>query len=138
MQVGKKGGGKHWTKKEIEAREAAAAEMERAEPLEITPPSWLSKAALVVWREAIELAKDVKLLDKLDTQALAVYCDTVADYSFRSAKKRKTVEDRKLLQSSARIIAQYADKLGFTPSARARLVKKRAEENKDDFGEKFD
>ncbi len=44
----------------------------------------------------------------------------------------------KLMQSYARLVAQYADKLGFTPAARARLAKKRSEEPVDGFANEFD
>jgi phage terminase small subunit len=44
----------------------------------------------------------------------------------------------KELQTWARIIASYADKLGFNPSARARLVKKLSNEKEKDLMSKFD
>lgn len=138
MEIGKKGGGKHWTAAEKAAREVAAEEMRRAEPLALIAPDWLNREALSVWDQAIELAKGVNLFDKLDTETLATYCDAVVQYRRHSVKKRRTVEDIKLQQAWARIIAQYADKLGFTPAARARLIKKRAEEKLDQFGKKFD
>lgn len=139
MQVGTKGGGKHWTADQIAAREAAAAELQRKGPVELVPPFWLSPAARTVWDQAIDDAKETGLLDNLDAVFLAIYCDAVAEYQARAKKKRRTVADISLQQAWARIIAQYADKLGFTPAARARLVKKKADQKlKDNFGEKFD
>lgn len=139
MQVGKKGGGKHWTVEQIAAREAAAAELLRKGPVELIPPMWLSEAAREIWDQAIDDAKETKHLDNLDVEFLAIYCDAVAQYHKQATKRRRTVADIGIQQAWARIIAQYADKLGFTPSARARLVKKRADEKqKDKFGEEFD
>lgn len=138
MEVGKKGGGKHWTADQVAARAAAAAEFERAAPVEIAPPAWLNAAALAVWAETVKNAEGVKLLDKLDTDTLAIYCDAVAQLRKNASKKRRTVVDITLQQAWARIILQYADRLGLTPSARARLIKKAADAKIDEFGKKFD
>jgi phage terminase small subunit len=139
MQVGKKGGGKHWTAAEKAAREAAAAELLRKGPVELVPPWWLGEEAREIWDQAIDDAKETKLLDNLDAEFLGIYCDAIAQYRRQAMKRRRTVADIGIQQAWARIIAQYADKLGFTPSARARLVKKRADgKEKDTFGEKFD
>ena len=138
MQVGKKGGGKHWTAAEKAAREKAQAELTRVAPLLIEPPTWLGKEAAQIWRESLALANGTNLFDKLDSDTLATYCDAVAQYRKHAQKKRRSLDDIKIQQAWARIIATYADKLGFTPSARARLIKKRAEKIEDKFGQKFD
>ena len=138
MEIGKKGGGKHWTEAEIEARKKAAEEVKRKRVV-IDPPSWLDKKALAEWEKIMKDVKEIDLLDNLDAQMLAVYCDANVRYRDVAQKKSKTSDDIKELQAWARIISQYADKLGFTPAARARLVKKRADEKKkDQFGSKFD
>jgi len=138
MEVGKKGGGKHWTADQVAARVAAAAEFERSDPVTLTPPAWLNAAALVVWADTLKNADGVKLLDKLDTDTLAIYCDAVAQLRKNASKKRRTVVDITLQQAWARIILQYADRLGLTPSARARLIKKTADSKVDEFGKAFD
>lgn len=140
MEIGKKGGGKHWTADQVAARAAAAAEFERGDrvPVTLTPPGWLNAAALVVWAETVKNAEGVKLLDKLDTDTLAIYCDAVAQLRKNASKKRRTVVDITLQQAWARIILQYADRLGLTPAARARLIKKAADAKIDEFGKKFD
>lgn len=139
MDVGKKGGGKHWTAKEVAARQEAAAELGSAEPFDVEPPSWLSLAAIIIWDEVVDDAREINLLNKLDANFLAIYCDALAQYRKHSTKKRRTVADIGIQQAWARIIAQYADKLGFTPSSRTRLVKKKADEKlKDKFGDRFD
>lgn len=138
MEVGKKGRGKHWTAAEVAARQRASEELLRATPVDLRPPDWLGKEELVVWYWAIDQAKDVKLFDNLDVETLAVYCNAVVEYRRMARMQRRTKDRVQQHQAWARIIAQYADKLGFNPSARARLIKKKVDEKLDDFGQKFD
>lgn len=143
MQVGKKGKGKHWTDSEVKARQEAADKLKRETTSPLAPPDWLSEPALIVWQRKLDEVAGLKasedLLDVLDREMLAVFCDVTVQYQVVAQKKRKDADDMKDLQAFSRIIAQYADKLGFTPAARARLVKKIAgEKDKDTFGKKFD
>jgi P27 family predicted phage terminase small subunit len=143
MQVGKKGGGKHWTKEDIAARAEAARDFERKDGAKIQSPIWLSKDALVIWKKKIGeiagLSGGSELLDALDSEMLALYCDGIVRYKKLSQKKRLTVDDHRIMQTYMRRILDYSERLGFTPDARARLVKKRADgPGKDEFGEKFD
>lgn len=163
MEIGKKGGGKHWTAEEVAARKAAAATFKR-ESVNITPPEYLSSGALYIWGRVMEDTKKIELLDNLDTDVLAMYCDAVDKYqtlskllsaekidgktndiggdALNTSKKMQMAVDgdaMKMLQGWSRIISSCADKLGFTPGARARLVKKRAAAApKDKFGAAFD
>jgi phage terminase small subunit len=143
MRVGKKGGGKHWTTKQKEARDRAAKDIERKDDAKIKPPIWLRKDALQLWRKKIKeiagLNAGSELLDALDSEMLALYCDAVILYKRVSQKKRLSIDDHKLTQTYLLRILSYSERLGFTPGARARLVKKRAEaKDKDEFGEMFD
>lgn len=138
MKVGKKGGGKHWTASEVAARKRAAADLLRKDPVDLKPPDWLGPKELVVWYWAIDQAKGVALFDNLDAETLALYCSTVVEYRRLAKLKRRTVDNVKAQQSWARLLTQLSDKLGFNPSARARLIKKKAEERIDEFGKKFD
>lgn len=138
MKVGKKGGGKHWTAAEVAAREEAAQEIERKKKADLKPPEVMSQEAKKIWNKKVKEASEVNLLDILDEESLGVYCESVVEYQSFMSMKGKTLEDHKVMQAYSRIIAQYADKLGFTPAARARLIKKRAEKKTDKFGEKFD
>ena len=56
--------------------------------------------------------------------------------------KKGDKADEKHLQAWSRIIKNYANDLGFTPAARARLAKKRADQKlaakKDPFDDEFD
>lgn len=143
MEVGKKGGNKHWTKKEIAAREKAAELFQRADTTQLQPPIWLEKDALEIWNKKVKEIAGLKgasdLLDALDSELLAVFCDSVVKYKKISSKKRLTLDDHKILQAYSRILQQSSERLGFTPGARARLIKKHAEGGgEDDFGKKFD
>lgn len=126
MEVGAKGGGRHWTKAEIEARQAATAELKRDTETVLHCPSWLTPEARKVWNRVKKQAAHFDLLDELDIDMLAIYCDVVTKYQ----------ETRD--PSWARLASSYADKLGLTPSARARLAQKRAVEVVDEFGDEFD
>lgn len=151
MEVGRKGSGKHWTAAEVAARQAAADKLKRKVSAKLTPPEWLSIDAVTLWHEKIAQVAGLKsaneLLDVLDTELLAMYCDAVVQYRDiarvemdPNTKKPKILssDDVKALQAWSRIVRDCAEKLGFTPSARARLVKKLADDNKDSFGKKFD
>ena len=80
--------------------------------------------------------RGLELLDNADVEMLGIYCDAVAKY--REASERLTRVDKdglivgtdddiKACQSWARLVASYAEKLGLTPTARARLAKRKAE-----------
>ena len=138
MEVGKKGRGKHWTAAEVAAREEAAESLKRKDDQTLKPPIWLGQEAKQIWARKLKETAGVDLLDVLDGECLAVYCDSFVKYRKISKKSRLKVDDHKALQAYMRIIAQYADKLGFTPAARARLIKKRAEKHNDPFGNEYD
>ena len=134
-------GGKNWTKAELESRRKAEESMRRS-TVRLIKPKWLSDDAIKVWNRTRKLAADIGIIDNLDAEMLAVYCDMIVKYGRLSEKIAKSEgidqDNEKLMQAYARLIAQYADKLGFTPAARARLAKKKAEEPVDGFGDEFD
>jgi P27 family predicted phage terminase small subunit len=146
MEIGKKGGGKHWTSDEKAARIDAASALKRKK-INIIAPDWLNSGALVVWKRIVDDAAELgngELLDNLDANMLAIYSDILdkiqtMNKNIGSGKALDTDGDMKLLQGWYRIIANYSDKLGFTPQARARLVKKIADKKEGDkFGKDFD
>lgn len=138
MEVGKKGRGKHWTQAEVDARQQAAETLKRKDGKTLIPPEWLGAEAKEIWARKLAETAGVDLLDVLDGECLAVYCDSVVKYRKISQKRSLKVDDHKAMQAYMRIIAQYAEKLGFTPAARARLIKKRAEKPNDPFGDDYD
>lgn len=149
MTPGGSGGGKHWTLAEVESRQAAAGQTRRRTRVTLKPPDWLSADALAVWKSVKKKLKDIELLDNLDTDLLAIYCDAVAQYQAASKELRippgdegyitpLVREDRtKQCQAWARIVSQYAEKLGLSPAGRARLAKRKAEPFADPFAEQF-
>lgn len=151
MNVGRKGTGKHWTKEEIKKREAAAQKLQRPKPVKLKIPKWLDDVARQVWKKTLKDMAGIELLDKLDEEVLAIYCDAVARYREATLKVREegyitsnaqgteTVNPYvKAAQSYAKIMIQYADKLGLNPNSRARLAKKRENEPEDPNKELFD
>jgi phage terminase small subunit len=130
MTVGLDGKGRHWTQAEVEARRNAEDSLQRKTKIVLRCPAWLmteeKKDARAVWNRVKKQAADFDLLDELDADMLGIYCDAVVKYQETGS------------QSWARIVASYADRLGLTPSARARLAQKRAVEVVDEFGDEFD
>lgn len=145
MRVGRRGGGKHWTKEEVERREAAAKKLERKKKKKLRMPDWLDREAEKVWKKTIKDMDAFEILDKVDEDVLATYCDTVARYKETTqlikengytevnAAGSLTVSPYvKVQQSYAKIMMQYADKLGLNANARARLAKNFADGGEED------
>jgi P27 family predicted phage terminase small subunit len=138
MQVGKKGGGRHWTKAEVEARGKAAEKINRKTKVNLVMPNWLGIDAKKIWDKTIKEMQGLNILDNVDAEALAIYCDAVfryqdatkkiastGGYVTTNAQGTETVNPHvKAAQSYSRIIIQYAGKLGITADSRARLTKK--------------
>ena len=122
---------KHWTNREIEAREQAEQGLRRSTRVVLRAPAWLSDEARQVWDSVRRKLRGIDLLDSLDTEMLAIYCDAVAQYQKASKEIGKPSIDQdeliKQAQSWARLVSSYAEKLGLSPNSRARLAKKKAE-----------
>lgn len=140
MKIGKKGGGKHWTKDEVDARAAAAAKVTRKKKVNLRMPDWLDEEAQKIWKKTIKDMKGFDILDKVDEDVLATYCDAVSRYkettefvaqkgyiAFGGTGAETVSPYVKAQQSYARIMMQYAEKLGLTANSRARLAKKIAD-----------
>jgi P27 family predicted phage terminase small subunit len=150
MQVGKKGGGKHWTRNQVDKRTEAAQKFQRKAKVKLRMPVWLDDEAKKVWKKTIKDMSEFEILDNVDADSLAVYCDAVARYQEATLKVREdgytTISAQgtesvspyvKAAQSYARIMMQYADKLGLNANARARLSKKKADEGADPNADLF-
>lgn len=131
------GGGKHWTRPEVEARVKAAKMAERKQSKSINAPASLSKDGKAVWNRIMNSVKGLSLFDNLDTELLESYCEIVAKIR-KMQKEDLSLDEEKLLQGYLRLKKSYADSLGLSPAARARLVKKKADEIEDSFGKTFD
>lgn len=138
MAVGSKGGGKHWTAAEVQARKDAAELVKRKNAVRLKAPGWLSVEGLVIWKRIVKQLRGMELLDNLDENMLAVYCDCYSKYKSLTVQPMLEIDDIKNLQAWARLLAGYAEKLGLTPTGRARLAKKAADKTLDEFGGEFD
>jgi P27 family predicted phage terminase small subunit len=127
---------KHLTLAEREARMAAEGSVTRKNRPQLRCPKWLDEDARQIFEETKKRLKGLELLDSADAEMLGIYSDAVAKY--REASRRlsrvdgdgvllATEDDRKDCQAWSRIVAGYAEKLGLTPTARARLAKRKAE-----------
>ncbi|MFZ3132665.1 MAG: phage terminase small subunit P27 family [Desulfosporosinus sp.] len=151
MQVGHKGEGKHWTKEQVEKRTTAAQSVKRKSPVKLRMPIWLDDEARQIWKKTLKDMKGFDVLDNVDADALAIYCDAVARYRETTLKVREegyttmsaqgveTVSPYvKAAQSYARVALQYSEKLGLNASSRARLAKKKADIEEDPNADLFD
>lgn len=151
MRIGKKGGGKHWTQKEVEDREVAAKKFERKKKRKLKVPDWLTDEARKVWRKTVKDMEEFDVLDKVDEDVLGTYCDAVAKYQEANdlidqhgstevnAQGNRIVSAYvKLAQGYARIILAYSNKLGLNAEARARLAKRTLDGEADPNGDLFD
>ncbi len=140
---------KHLTQSEIDARLSEQKKIER-DKVKLCPPKYLKadETAFAYWKAIIKRMKSVTLLDDLDSETLAMYCQMLSrrdalsmiwrtgaemasgmnDPMERMAITSTLDETLKRLEAQERLALQYAEKLGLTPSGRVRLAKKRAEE----------
>ena len=127
---------KHLTNAERAARQQAEGELQRVKRPQLRCPKWLDQDARGIFMETKKRLKGLQLLDNADVELLGIYCDAVAKY--RAASKMLAMRDDEGLpladkddiescRSWARLIASYAEKMGLTPTARARLAKRKAE-----------
>lgn len=81
-------GGKHWTKDEIESRQATEIRMPK--PKALTPPTWLSDPAKKIFRKYAKQLLDFPagIISTLDAGTLARYCD--CELSYAEASKHKS------------------------------------------------
>lgn len=153
---------KNLTAAERAAREAAeAAVIPRREAVSLEPPRNIASGnagALKYWETILARLDGLELLDALDTEVLALYCDMLARRDQTRAlfkrlsqrAKRRDVSTAEIisitdemtglnrqLQSQERLILQYADRLGLTPASRAGLARKKAEPEDDPYADLF-
>lgn len=117
---------KHLTKKEKQARQAAEKKLQRGTRVVIRTPDWLGEEARKIFEQTKRRMRGLELLDNVDADLLAMYSDAVVNYQNEREIREK--------QAWSRIVLSYAEKLGISPSARARLAKKKSEQPApDDF-----
>lgn len=153
---------KNLTAAERAAREQAEADvMPNRDAVNLAAPKNIASgnaAALKYWDTILSRLDGLELLDDLDTEVLALYCDMLARRDQTRAlfkrlsqrAKRRDVRTAEIisitdamtglnrqLQSQERLILQYADRLGLTPASRAGLARKKAEPEDDPNADLF-
>jgi P27 family predicted phage terminase small subunit len=115
----------------------------------VKPPTWLSEEAKKLFKKSVDELKKIKIINNLDVNTLAVYCDSVIKYSefeneierlnelYEKAEKIEDIEVQVKTQmninkmiinytskklSIADNIRKYAIEFGLTPQSRARLA----------------
>ena len=139
---------KHLTKDEIAARTSAEADV--LPHRKIKKPSRISKdaGAKRYWASILKDMEGVSILDTLDANTLAIYCEKCARRDEMQAYYQKLREQyredpdnatiRLMIKLDAEIkgsedaILTYASKLGLTPESRNRLAKRLAEQEDED------
>lgn len=139
----------HFTNAQKTARAAAQQAVTRAK-VRLTAPKPIREdaAAYGYWKSTLRRMRGITLLDDLDSEMLAMYCQILSRRDALSAiwqdgnravqaagsvdQQLEMVRDLddilKRLEAQERLAIQYAEKLGLTPSGRVRLAKRRAEE----------
>lgn len=132
------GTGKHYTLAEIEKRKAEEDRLKR-KCVKLKIPAFLKDracdAALKIWKEIVREGSEIELFDNVDARVLANFCRYQALFE---EEARKNFPDRKRLDSYGKQALSYAEKLGLTPTARARLVIKRANAAQDGEDEEME
>ena len=130
---------KHLTKAELQARKAAESGLEQGKRVRIDAPDWLGEEALKIFKSTRRRLKNYDLLELVDIDLLAIYADAVARYqaAVKALMVISSTEDIKTAQAWSRIAKTYADKLGFSQTARARLARKKAKAVETDELENF-
>jgi P27 family predicted phage terminase small subunit len=120
---------KHLTNAEQEERRIAEKRLTHGKRVYLRAPEWLSDAGRTVFERTKKRMRGLELLDSLDVETLALYADAVARY--QTAVKGEAVvldkEQASTAQAWSRLALSYAEKLGISPTARARLAKRKAE-----------
>lgn len=141
---------KHLTNAEKEAREEASSGVQPVrDVIKLKPPGLMKKnaAASRYWKAVLKRMEGIDILDDLDSDALGIYCMMLARYeqltATRLALAAQDVDEmnaKELVDFAAalngleskqqaleRNLLAFAEKLGLTPSGRARLAARRAE-----------
>lgn len=122
--------GKHYTNDELERRKAAAEKLTR-KTVKLKVPAFLKSracaTALKIWKEVTKEGLEIGLFDNVDARILADYCRYQA---LLEEELERAFPDGKRIDRLGKMTLSYAEKLGLTPTARARLAVKMA--NKDE------
>ena len=121
--------GKHFTAAEMKARQDAAEKMTRKE-VKLKVPAFLKTRAcapaLKIWKEVVKEGLEINLFDNVDARVLADFCRYQA---LLEEELERSFPTGKQIDRLGKLALSYAEKLGLTPTARARLAVKRAKQS---------
>lgn len=136
------------TKKELYKRTKNEKRLQ-VSAVNMSPPAWLASGAKKEFERIINLYQESKLLNELDINTLAIYCDLLMEYKSLNAslkKHGKTFNDGvkydvspifKEKRQLAPQIDKYARQLGLTPAARASLAINLSDDSGDNNDDDF-
>lgn len=128
--------GKHYTAAEREQRQKAEESLKRSE-VKLKVPAFLKERAcgpaLKIFKELVKEGQEIELFDNVDAKVLANFCRYQALFEEEAVK---AFPDSKKIDRYGKQVLAYAEKLGLTPTARARLVVKRANNAAEDAAAK--
>lgn len=130
---------KHLTKAERAARRQAESGMECGKRAYLRAPGWLSSEARKIFNTYKKRLRGYELLEAVDIDLLAMMADALAKYQAgqKTLTSESDVKEIQALQAWSRIAMVYADKLGISATARARLARRRAIETPPDDMERL-
>lgn len=125
---------KHLTKVELETRKAVEGQLSRRR-VYVKAPAWLDKDALAIFEKTKKQLRGLGLLDNTDAELLGLYADAIARYKVTVRGSAVAVDPKTATAAQAwsRLALSFAEKLGISATARARLARKKAEQTPDDF-----
>lgn len=132
---------KHLTKEERKRREQAeSAQCRRL--VRLLEPDTVKEdpRSHGYWKKTVALLKGLDLLDNADADMLGKYCTISARSDMLTSALNSsggglgmTYEELlKRIEASERMLLSYAEKLGLTPTGRARLAVKKAQKKAED------
>jgi phage terminase small subunit len=119
---------KHLTKAELAARQGAESGLRREKRVVLHVPKWLGDDARKIFEATRRRLKGLQILDPADADLLALYSDAV--WRYREIMETGAPADMKEItaaQAWSRLALSYAEKLGISASARARLARRKTE-----------
>ncbi len=129
---------KHLTVAERDARQAAERELRRGRRPTLKAPAWLSEDALKIFDTTKRRLRDFSILESSDADLLALYSDALSRYQ-EAVKSLDGGPDSQYdskavaaAQAWSRLALSYAEKLGISATGRARLARKKAEQQAPD------
>lgn len=126
--------GKNLTNSELKSRQQESEKL-KSKNVKMSMPEWLKnpqkERAQQVWVKTLNSVQDIELFANCDSEMLATYCDICIQYEDATLRRLPYPKD---IDRLGKLKMTYAEKLGLTPTSRARLVVSRAKKNENSAG----